>query len=177
MEKIGTRIRTERQALRLSLRDLSKSVGISPMTLQRIETGKTSPSVSVLAEIASHLMRPIDFFFKEKNPKIVITRKEQQTAIESSKLKLTVLAPMGVIAENVVVSLGEAEEGRFIDSHTEEGYSLVYVLEGECLFEHDGIKYRLGAGDTLYYNARYPHSVTSLRGKHKSLNIFLKGRG
>jgi transcriptional regulator with XRE-family HTH domain len=175
MENIGARIRSERKAKGLSLAGLASRLGISPMTLQRIETGKTSPSVAVLAQISNQLMRPIDFFIKQDNPKILHIRKDQQTAIESSGMKLTVIAPQNLIDENILINLGEAKEGRFIGSHTEEGCSCVYILEGECIFEHDRIKYHLKPGDALYYNARFPHSVTT-RGGLKFISIFFKGK-
>jgi len=45
------------------------------MTLHRIETGKTSPSVSVLAEILHHLAQPIEYFLhflENPEPRIYI---------------------------------------------------------------------------------------------------------
>lgn len=176
MENIGAKIRNERKAKSLSLAELASRLGISPMTLQRIETGKTSPSVAVLAQISRQLMRPIDFFIKEDNPKILHIRKDQHSVIESEGMKLTIIAPQDLIDENVLINLGEAKEGQFIGSHTEEGYSFVYVLEGECIFEHDQIKYHLKPGDVIYYNARFPHSATAKKGKHKFISVFFKGK-
>jgi len=69
MEKIGRRIRAERKARGFSLKELAEKCGVSTMTLQRIETGKTSPSVAVLAQIAHYLSQPIDFFIKEEHPR------------------------------------------------------------------------------------------------------------
>ncbi len=175
MEEIGKKIRNERKARGWSLGDMAGKVGISPMTLQRIETGKRSPSVVMLAEIAHLLLKPIDYFIKEKNPKLTLVKKEQHTIIESPKLKLTVIAPRGLIDENIYLNLGEAKKGKFIDAHVDEGYSLVHVLEGECLVEHDGKKYLHRKGDTLYYDARYRHSVTA-KGPVKFVSIFVKGR-
>jgi len=177
MENIGARIRSERKAKGLSLAELASRLGVSPMTLQRIETGKTSPSVAVLAQISHQLMRSIDFFIKEDHPKIIHIKKDQQSAIESSGMRLTVIAPQDLIDENILINLGEANEGPFIDLHTEEGYSFVYILEGESIFEHDQIKYHLEPGDALYYNARFPHSVTATKkGKHKFISVFFKGK-
>jgi transcriptional regulator with XRE-family HTH domain len=176
MENIGEKIRNERKAKGLSLAGLASRLGISTMTLQRIETGKTSPSVAVLAQISHQLMRPIVFFIRGDNPKILHIRKDQQSTIESSGMKLTVIAPQNLIDENILINLGEAaKEGRFIDLHAEEGYSFVYILEGECIFEHDRIKYDLKPGDVLYYNARFPHSVTA-KGEHKFISVFFKGK-
>jgi transcriptional regulator with XRE-family HTH domain len=176
MVEVGLKIRNERKASRLSLKELAEKVGISTMTLQRIETGKTSPSVSVLAEIAYHLRQPINYFFQEKEPKFLMVRKEEQSVIESSGMKLTIIAPMRLIKEGVLVNLGEAKQGTFIDPHTEDGHSLVYMLEGEAIIKHDGVEHALKAGDTIYYDARYPHSVMATSKKHKFFSIFFKAR-
>ena len=175
MDELGIKIRNERKLLGWSLGEMAAKIGISPMTLQRIETGKRSPSVVMLAEIAHLLLKPIDYFIKEKNPKLILIKKDQQTVIESPKLKLTVIAPKGLIDETIYLNLGEAKKGKFIDSHVDEGYSLVYILDGECIVEHDGKKYLHGKGDTLYYDARYRHSVTA-KGRVKFVSIFLRGR-
>jgi transcriptional regulator with XRE-family HTH domain len=175
MKELGLRIRNERKSLGWSLGEMAGKIGISPMTLQRIETGKRSPSVIVLAEIAHVLMKPIDYFIKEKSPKLVHIRKDQQTVIESPKLKLTVIAPKGLVDETIYINLGEAKEGKFIDSHVDEGYSLVHMLDGECVVEHEGKKYRHRKGDTLYYDARYRHSITA-KGRVRFVSVFFKGR-
>ncbi len=177
MAELGLRIRSERKALGLSLKELAERAGISTMTLQRIETGKTSPSVSVLAEIASHLRQSVVYFIEESNPKFLIVKAEEQQVIHSSGMRLKVIAAKGVIDENVLVNLGEANrEGTFIDSHVEDGRSFAYMLEGTAIIEHDGIEYLLNEGDAIYYDARYPHSVRSLGKTHKWLSIFFKGK-
>ena len=177
MEKIGRKIRTERKAKGFSLKELAERCGVSTMTLQRIETGKTSPSVAILSQIAYYLTQPIDFFIKEETPKIRIVRKNDHRIVEAENMRLSMIAPPGLIEGNVLVNLLEAKEGRFVDSHTEDGYSFVYVLEGGIVFEHDGAKYELEPGDVLYYNASYPHSVTAVgEGNHRSINIFFRGK-
>jgi len=175
MEELGLRIRNERKSRGWTIGEMAEKIRISPMTLQRIETGKRSPSVIMLAEIAHLLMKPIDYFIKEKSPKLVFIRKDQQTIIESPKLKLTVIAPKGLIDETIYLNLGEAKKGKFIDSHVDEGYSLVHILDGECVVEHDGKKYTHRKGDTLYYDARYRHSVTA-KGPVRFLSVFFRGR-
>ena len=176
MEGIGRKIRTERKTKGLSLKELAQKCGVSTMTLQRIETGKTSPSVAVLSQIAHFLAQPIDFFIKEESPKIRVVKRNDHRVVEAEKMQLSMIAPLGLIDDNIVINLVEAKKGQFIDSHTEDGYSFVYVLEGGIVFEHDGIKYELQPGDVLYYNASYPHSVTATGKTHKSFNVFFKGK-
>jgi|WetSurMetagenome_2_1015567.scaffolds.fasta_scaffold449771_2 transcriptional regulator with XRE-family HTH domain len=172
--QIGLKIRNERKNMGLSLKELAAKIGISTMTLQRIETGKTSPSVSVLSQISSQLRQPMNFFIQEKRPKIVISRKEDQSTIESSAMSLRVIVPLAMTEKNILVNLGEGKPGRFIDPHVENGHSLVYVLEGKAVIEHDGVEHNLNAGDAVYYDARYRHTVKALKKKHKFLSVFFK---
>ncbi len=80
-ERIGTKIRAERQKSGFTLRELAERLGISLITLQRIETDKSSPSVALLSEIAHQLNRSIFSFSEEQKDEsfIHIKRKSQQT--------------------------------------------------------------------------------------------------
>lgn len=80
------------------------------------------------------------------------------------------------LMENVGLSLVEAERC-VVDSHTEEDYSLVYITQRKCLFEHDGVKHLLWAGDTLGPKARHNTLGDLHWGKHKSLAFFIERRG
>ena len=122
--QIGLKIRNERKNMNLSLKELAEKIGISTMTLQRIETGKTSPSVSVLSQIASHLRQPMNYFIQENRPKIIISKKEDQPTIKSSGMSLRVIVPLEMTDKNILVNLGEGKSGRFIDPHVENGHSL-----------------------------------------------------
>src|SRR5213596_1107170 len=52
---IGTRVRALREAMSLSLRDLSDRSGVSAPMLSQVERGETSPTLAVAARIASGL--------------------------------------------------------------------------------------------------------------------------
>lgn len=175
MKNIGIKIRNERRALGWSIKQMAEKLSMSTMTLHRIETGKKSPSVALLAEIAHLLRRQINFFISEEPPKFLLIKKDQHTVIESPKMKLTIIAPKGLIGENIYLNLGEVEKGKFVDSHVNEGYSLVHVIDGSCVFEHDGKEYLQRKGDTIYYDARYRHSVTA-NGKARFISVFFKDR-
>ncbi|HPD61634.1 MAG TPA: helix-turn-helix transcriptional regulator, partial [Thermodesulfobacteriota bacterium] len=66
MEGLGEIIRKERKALGLTLDQLAKLVGTSKAQLQRIEKGKKSPSVALLAEISNILKKPIEALIPAK---------------------------------------------------------------------------------------------------------------
>jgi len=92
MKEIGTKIRIERKKNGLTLEQLAKRVGISPITLQRIETGKSSPSVVLLSEIAQTLNKPIASFFEIDKSLVHITRQNQRN-ISNRMLKIKIVWP------------------------------------------------------------------------------------
>ena len=110
---VGKRIREIRKGAGLSMKELAEKVGVSPLTIQRIETDKVSPSVALLSDIAYHLNHPLLSLVVEERP-VVHIRGSEQPVIESHKLKLKILAHKGAFHENISVTLGTAEKGEFI---------------------------------------------------------------
>src|SRR5918998_656750 len=53
--RFGTRVRSLRDAMDLSLRDLSERSGVSAPMLSQVERGETSPTLAVAERIASGL--------------------------------------------------------------------------------------------------------------------------
>jgi len=162
MEKIGTKIRIARRKNRLTLEQLAKKVGISSITLQRIETGKSSPSVVLLSEIAHHLNKSIHSFFEERGEPFFCIKRKNQRSISSHMLKLKVIGPRNMIADNIVVTYGELKKGKRIDPHTNRGIEYNYNIEGKSELKVNGQSYLLEAGDSSVFDARLEHSVTAL---------------
>ena len=51
---------------------LAQMVGVSYLTIQRVETNKISPSVALLSEIAKSIGQPIHTFFENKKTSISV---------------------------------------------------------------------------------------------------------
>ncbi len=171
MKSIGMRIRAERQKLGLTLEDLSKEVGISPITLHRIETGKTSPSVFVLSKIATRLNKPVASFIEDLPQSVTLIKSVDQKTVSSNGFKTQIVAPRKMIKGNVEVAFGELTR---IDPHTNSGIEWAYVLEGKCEQRIGDKTYITEKGDSICYDARNEHSVTAIGGKVKFLSIFVE---
>src|SRR5690606_26494682 len=63
LDFLGKRLRQEREARGLSLRELARRIGVSPSLVSQIERGLVTPSVSTLWSIASELDLTIDELF------------------------------------------------------------------------------------------------------------------
>ncbi|HRT84357.1 MAG TPA: helix-turn-helix domain-containing protein [Bacteroidales bacterium] len=155
---MGNRIREIRKSMGLSMKELAKKVGVSTITIHRIEKGEVSPSVAVLSEIAHQLNYPITSFFPDKND-LKIVRADKQPIAESPSLELRLLVPKGIIREDISISLGKAKLGECISMHTNSGAEITYIIKGNCIFVYDGKNYELNEGDIIFFRSTRPHAV------------------
>ena len=111
LERIGARIRAKRNSLGLSLEALANKVGISKMTLQRIETGSTSPSIIILTDISFHLKQPIETLIKEGEPRMVLLKKMHRTQFSTRKAGLGSWLPKGYRLSTDICETAHLENG------------------------------------------------------------------
>jgi len=169
---VGKRVREIRKNAVLSMKALAEKVGVSILTIQRIETGKVSPSVALLSDIAYHLNYPLASLVAEGKPVIHI-KGSQQPVIDSRNFKLKILAHKGALDDTMSVALCKAEKGEFIDKHKNEGQELFYIIKGKMIFRYAKEKYELNEGDLIYHDGKELHSATGLE-PCEFLNILFK---
>jgi quercetin dioxygenase-like cupin family protein len=145
----------------MSIKELSERAGVSYLTMQRIETDKISPSVVLLSQIATSLNYPITSFLPETEKTAKHIKAGEQRLIETGKLKLKLVAPKGVLTENVSIVLGKTEKGKVVDTHKHEGFELAYIIKGRAILKLGAKKFELNEGDLIYYDASQRHSVVT----------------
>ncbi len=170
--KIGNRIRHARKKLGINMKDFAKKVGISYLTLYRVETDRVSPSVALLSDIAHHLGEPIINFFNDPCG-LTLVKKGSAPDISTNRLSLQLLLPKGVINDKISVTRGRTASGEVISTHSHSGFELVYVLKGKATFNYDGTDYETAEGDLIYFDASIPHSVVS-HAPHDFLSIYFR---
>jgi transcriptional regulator with XRE-family HTH domain len=171
---IGSRLKSRRNELGISLRELGRRTDLSASFLSQVELNKTSLSIDSMRRIAEALDAPILSFFSDQ------THSQEETpeppapcCIEPDDLtgyspvvragcrpKLT-LPPSGVTYELLTREMGRKMEAlcgrlapgapnivRRLREPTEE---LVYVLSGALLIGLDDKEYTLYRGDTIYF--------------------------
>jgi len=161
----------------LTLQKMARKLGVSPMTLQRIETGKSSPSLVLLSEIANTLNKSIYSFIKEtKSRKLPIwIKRRDQISMSTPIMNFEVIGPKKMVGKNMVVTHGEVKRGKSIDPHTNAGKEFTYVIGGRCQFKQDNQVISLEAGDSIFHNARIEHSITATE-KFKFFSIYIKDK-
>lgn len=173
MENLGVKIRSERKKCGLTLEQLAKKVSISPITLHRIETGKSSPSVVLLSEIASHVKKPVYSFFEDENEPFIHIKRKEQHSISSPTLGVKLIGPQNMVKDGITVTYSELRKGKTIDPHTNRGREFAFLIEGQCDFTLDGKSYLLERGDSFSFDAKLEHSLSALE-ESKFFGIYIK---
>jgi len=164
MINLGQRIRQERQANGWSLKKLSGLIGVSIMTLQRIETGKVSPSVDLLTEIAYQLNLPVTEFVTDKKRTLVHLKAGDLPEDTQGQRYRKCLFPAGVVSEGVSAWYMSLDPGGVIDWQSGKQFEGSYLLEGQNEVEFDDRKIRQQAGETLYFDSRFRQRVRTNNG-------------
>lgn len=183
----GARLRSRRQELGLSLRELGSRVGVSASMLSQVENGRCRASVATLYRLVNELGLTLDDLFddapapaEQEAPRTrsrgrsrtgsaaprtpVLTRGERVTIeLETGVTweKLSNAAPPGLEFILVTYRPGSSsgKSGKF-SQH--EGFECAYVVSGELTFHHKFDTWTLVAGDTITFDASEPHRLENL---------------
>ena len=151
--ELGQRIRTRRQELGSSLRELAGRIGLTASFLSQVERNLASPSIESLRKISGALEVPIFHFLIEPDSKSPVVRynKRPQLTLPNSNLTYELLTPgLNRKMEAFLVEREPGDEKIIIPPHqqTEEW---IHVLQGQLEIELDKDTYLLGPGDSVYF--------------------------
>jgi transcriptional regulator with XRE-family HTH domain len=161
--EIGPRVRALREAMGLSLRDLSGRTGVSPPMLSQVERGETSPTLAVAARIAAGLELSLSQLLRlDEGRHVAIVRAGERRSRTRRGHRTEELTPP-LPGQRADVSLHElapaASTGGPGDPplHEPGSRETAIVLDGEVALVVDGERHRLGAGDSVTFDADLPH--------------------
>jgi transcriptional regulator with XRE-family HTH domain len=164
MKRIGERIKRKRDLLNLQLNDLARKVGISPSALSQIEKAKAFPSIITLKSIAENLHTTVGELIGENeslsnNP---VVHKDDMKFVEKndSGTEIYLLSHHDINKQMDTYFIrfvkGSDLAGMFTNNF---GQIFCYVISGEINCDLDGKIYRIGLGDSIYFNSKVPYIV------------------
>jgi transcriptional regulator with XRE-family HTH domain len=160
---VGSRIKALREAMDLSLRDLSERSGVSPTMLSQVERGATSPTLAVAGRIASGLDLSLSQLLRlDEAPHVVVSRAADHRRHERGGHGIEELTPPlpGLRAD---VSSHELAPGSSTGGagdapmHEPGSRETAVVLEGRVVLAFGEEHYLLGPGDSVTFDADLPH--------------------
>lgn len=163
---LGTRIRTYREKLGLSVEDLAKNAGLDAALVNNVEDSSVYPSISVLVKLSRALGQRVGTFMDDQfvdGPIIVRAgeRREEKTPHRGAGPVNYHYFPLGKgktdrHMEPFYIVIEPSDEPS-LSSH--EGEELIIVVSGEIEVQFGKEVQRLQAGDSIYYNSVVPHLV------------------
>jgi transcriptional regulator with XRE-family HTH domain len=164
-QTLGLRIRALREAMDLSLRDLSLRSGVSAPMLSQVERGETSPTLQIATRIAGGLeLRLSQLLRIDEQGAVSIVRKadRRQGPGRSSGHRYEILTPPlpGQRAElsRHTLAPGAVTGGPGDPPMHEPGSrETALVAAGTVTLHCDGVAHALAAGDCVTFDADLPH--------------------
>jgi len=169
-QNLGKKLRKYREMHNVSRDRLAELSGLSQAFLRSLEEEEVQPSLGPLLKISRALGTRLGTFLDdETSSDPFITRADQR------KEEMRSLRGSGDSLPLRFYSLGRGKTDRHMepffiqvlpgDTHNElpsshEGEEFLVVLSGEIEIALGEEKYKLGPGDSIYYNSALPHSVT-----------------
>jgi transcriptional regulator with XRE-family HTH domain len=182
LEDIGTRLREERERIRISQRELARRIGLSASLISQIESGQSKPSVSTLYAIVTELGVSVDDVFRGSNGHAGVGRGGDDEAIPDGDQ-----GPVVRSDERHVIDLASGVRWERLTSHQHENVDFLHVIydvggssaSDTMMMRHPGREYgivmsgRLGVqlgfeqfeldpGDSIGFDSTQPHRLWNL---------------
>ena len=160
---VGERVKALREAMGLSLRDLSERSGVSPTMLSQVERGSTSPTLAVAEKIASGLDLSLSQLLRlDEVPHVVVSRAGDHRVRERGGHRIEEVTPPlpGQRADVSTHSLSPGSStGGSGDApmHEPGSRETAVVLDGEVVLVFEGERHQLAGGDSVTFDADLPH--------------------
>jgi transcriptional regulator with XRE-family HTH domain len=163
MNAVGERVRSLREAMGYSLRDLARSSGVSAPTLSQVERGETSPTLDTATRIASGLELTLSQLLRlDEEPQVAVVRAGDRahTVRDGHRFgELTPPLPGQRHAVSVHTLKARASTSGPGDPplHEPGGRETAVVLEGALVLVIGDDRYDLGPRDAVTFDADIPH--------------------
>lgn len=161
---LGTKLREQRKARRLTLRELARHTKLSAGLISKIENFRTIPSLPVLLTIARELrLDPAKLFEGMPSPEDrpwLLVRAGGGVPVERENnhgMRYTMLLESGAAASEFQLMLVNVAPGAKRKAVSGAGMELLYLLSGELEYRVGDDTIPLRRGDTLFFDGALPH--------------------
>ena len=160
---LGSRVHALRDSMGLSLRELADRSGVSAPMLSQVERGETSPTLAVAGRIASGLDLSLSQLLRlDEGDHVVVVRAGEGRTRERRGHRTDELTPP-LPGQRADVSRHRLAPGATTGGpgdpplHEPGARETAVVLAGSLTLVIDGDEHRLGAGDSVTFDADLRH--------------------
>ena len=157
---IGAKVQEFRTMRKLSLRQLSEMVQLTPSMLSQIENNLVNPSINTLKEIAKVLEVPMFRFFQDATePSEMIVRKGENKKIGNPKEDVVYKLLTPNTSGDIEFCLMEipSNSSTSVEKHEHNGEEVAYIVEGKVEIYVGNKIESLEKGDSIRIPAHVAH--------------------
>jgi XRE family transcriptional regulator, regulator of sulfur utilization len=160
---VGPRVKSLREAMDLSLRDLAGRSGVSAPMLSQVERGDTSPTLAVAQKIAAGLDLTLSQLLRlDEDRHVVVVRASDRRTRRRRGHKVQELTPplpgqRSDVSEHTLASGAATGAPDDPPMHEPGSREMAVVLEGTVELFIDGRRHELAEGDSVTFDADLPH--------------------
>jgi transcriptional regulator with XRE-family HTH domain len=156
---IGARLRAARQRQGLTIEQVAAATEVTKGFISRIERDDTSPSVATLVTLCEVLSLPIGTLFQAPRTDLVRRDDAPHIRLTGAGARERLLTPRGQGRLQLIRSAIEPHGTGGAELYTLNcEIEVVHVLEGHLDLVFSEQTHRLGAGDTMTFSGREPHT-------------------
>jgi transcriptional regulator with XRE-family HTH domain len=179
---LGERVRSLRESMDLSLRDLAQRSGVSAPMLSQVERGETSPTLAVAEKIAMGLDLTLSQLLRlEEDRHVVVVRAGERRSRRRRGHRVEELTPplpgqRADVSEHTLAPRAATGAPDDPPIHEPGSRETAVVLAGEVELFIDGRRHELAEGDSVTFDADLPHHFEN-NGSDEARFIAVVGAG
>ncbi len=166
---LGQKIKTLRQRMGLSMRNMAENTDLSEPLLAQIEGDVVAPPVATLLKISKALRVNIGYFFQDQDSEkhaVIVPKNERKRVFrriheDPSKVGYyyeSLAYPKADKRMEPFHVTFEVKSKEDLIFFTHKGEEFIYVLDGQLEFNYENETYSLTSGDSLYFDPGIPHA-------------------
>ncbi len=172
---LGSRLKDRRKALGKTQQQVAEEANLTIGFISQIERGISTPSLASLYNLAKALETTVDQFVSGSpahRHSVVTHSGQRQTYKVGGTSRYYEFLERGFPEAQLNACISHVPPGHASEVMRHEGEEFVYLVAGEMLYEVDGVKYELRAGDTLHFDSRKPHQGTNV-GRDTAIELWV----
>lgn len=160
-KRIGANLRQFRVNKGISMDALAKQIGVSKLTLLKIEQGEANPTLSVIWKIANGLTIPISALLSIEADVSISRKKDGMKLISANDV--LVVEPLFNSHGLIELYRGYLQPGGeyLSEAHRPGVMEFVTVMSGQLTVEVDGDTYHLDEYDSIRFKGDRPHKYAN----------------
>lgn len=159
---LAARLRSCREEEGLTLHDLAERSGVAPSTIQKVEKGAMTPTISILMKIVRGLRRPLSHFIGDDGPAEVAFVPAAKRPIAFGRRGDVLVERVAGDVRDALFDVYEATlppgKGSGRETYRHAGEKLALCLAGTVVFTIGGETHRLRPGDSIHFKSTIPHA-------------------